>query len=154
MPSYKKTINHLIIKNISISVAESCTGGQLSKYFTDYPGISKIFNMGLITYSNNAKSMLLNISPAIIKKYGAVSEKVAFLMTKNLSKYSKSKLCIATTGIAGPDGGSKLKPIGLVYIGITFNKKSFVLKKKFIGNRKKIQKDTVLFCLKEIKKLI
>ena len=154
MPSYKKTINHLIIKNISISVAESCTGGQLSKYFTDYPGVSKIFNMGLITYSNNAKSMLLNISPAIINKYGAVSEKIAFLMTKNLSKYSKSKLCISTTGIAGPDGGSKLKPIGLVYIGITFNKKSFVLKKKFIGNRKKIQKDTVLFCLKEIKKLI
>ena len=110
--------------------------------------------MGLITYSNNAKSILLNISPAVIKKYGAVSEKVAFLMTKNLSKYSKSKLCIATTGIAGPDGGSKLKPIGLVYIGITFNKKSFVLKKKFLGNRKKIQRDTVLFCLKEIKKLI
>lgn len=154
MAFYKKIIHNLIIKNISISVAESCTGGQLSKYFTDYPGVSKIFNMGLITYSNKAKSMLLNISPTIINKYGAVSEKVAFLMTKNLSKYSKSKLCIATTGIAGPNGGSKLKPIGLVYIGITYNKKSFVLKKKFIGSRKKIQMDTALFCFKEINKLI
>jgi PncC family amidohydrolase len=154
MASYKKIINSLIIKNISISIAESCTGGQLSKFFTNYAGISKIFNMGLITYSNEAKNMLLNISPKIITKYGAVSEKVAFLMARNLSKYSKSKLCISTTGIAGPDGGSKLKPVGLVFIGITFNRKTYVLKKKFLGDRKKIQNDTVLFCLKEIKKLI
>lgn len=140
MLSYKKIINNLIIKNISVSVAESCTGGQLSKLITDHPGVSKIFNLGLITYSNNAKNMLLNISPKIINKYGAVSEKVAYLMARNLSKYSKSKLCISTTGIAGPDGGSKLKPIGLVYIGITFNKKTFVFKKNLQVIEKKFKR--------------
>ena len=154
MFSYKKIVNNLIKKNITISVAESCTGGQLSKFFTDIPGISKIFNLGVITYSNNSKSMILNISPKLIKNYGAVSKKVAHLMSNNIYKISKSKLCVSTTGIAGPSGASKNKPIGLVYIGITFNKRTLVFKKKFDGNRKKIQKDTVKFCLEEIKKLI
>ena len=154
MFSYKNIINRLIKKNISISVAESCTGGQLSKVFTDTPGISKIFHMGLITYSNKSKNLLLNIPVKLIKKHGAVSEKITHLMSRNLFKMSKSKLCIATTGIAGPSGGTKNKPVGLVYISFTFNKKTFVFKKKFNGNRKRIQKATVLFCLKEINNLI
>jgi len=154
MRYYKKIIEDLINENISISVAESCTGGQLSKFLTDIPGISKIFNMGLITYSNKSKNIILKISLNTINYNGAVSEKIAYLMSKNLYKISKSKLCISTTGIAGPSGGSKKKPKGLVYIGFTFNKKTFVYKKNFIGNRKKIQIDTVKFCLKEIKKLI
>ena len=154
MPSYKYIIKNLIKKNISISVAESCTGGQLSKLFTDTPGVSKIFNMGLITYSNKSKSLILNIPSILIKNHGAVSEKIANLMSKNLFKISKSKLCVSTTGIAGPSGSSRNKPVGLVYIGITFNKKTFVFKKKFNGNRKKIQKETTLFCLKEINNLI
>ena len=154
MSSYKNVIKNLLKKNISISVAESCTGGQLSKFFTDTPGISKIFHMGLITYSNKSKSLILNIPSKLIKHHGAVSEKIANLMSKNLSKISKSQLCVSTTGIAGPSGGSRNKPVGLVYIGITFNKKTFVFKKQFNGNRKKIQKETVLFCLKEINNLI
>jgi PncC family amidohydrolase len=154
MSSYKNIIKKLIKKNISISIAESCTGGQLSKFFTDYPSISKIFHMGLITYSNKSKSLILNIPPSVIKYHGAVSEKIAYLMSRNLAKISKSKLCISTTGIAGPSGGSKNKPVGLVFTAITFNKKTIVFKKKFNGNRKKIQKDTVNFCLKEIDKLI
>lgn len=154
MPSYKNIIKKLIKKNISISVAESCTGGQLSKLFTDIPGVSKIFHMGLITYSNKSKSLILNIPAKLIKNHGAVSEKIANLMSKNLFKISKSKLCVSTTGIAGPSGSSRNKPVGLVYIGITFNKKTFVFKKKFNGSRKKIQLETILFCLKEINNLI
>ena len=153
MSSYKNITDNLIKKNISISVAESCTGGQLSKFFTDKPGISKIFHMGLITYSKKSKSLILGISSKLIKNHGEVSEKIAYLMSRNLSKMSKSKICVATTGIAGPSGGTQKKPIGLVYIGITFNKKTFVFKKKFNGDRKKIQNDTVIFCLKEINKL-
>jgi len=154
MPSYNKIISRLINNNITISVAESCTGGQLSKFFTDFQGISKIFHLGFVTYSNESKSSILKIPSRLIKNHGAVSEKIANLMSKNLYNISKSKLCISTTGIAGPSGGSKNKPIGLVYVGITFNKKTIVFKKKFNGNRKKIQKDTVIFCLKEINKLI
>ena len=154
MYSYKKIINNLIKKKLSISFAESCTGGQLSKIFTDVPGISKIFDMSLITYSNKSKSLLLRISPDLLIKYGAVSEKIAYQMSNNLFKISKSKICVSTTGIAGPLGGSAKKPVGLVYIGITFNKKTVIFKKKFSGSRKKIQKDTVIFCLKEIGKLL
>jgi PncC family amidohydrolase len=151
---YKKIIDNLIKKKLSISFAESCTGGQLSKKLTDIPGISAIFDMGLITYSNKSKSLLLKIPPTLIKKYGAVSEKIAYQMSNNLFKISKSKICVSTTGIAGPSGGSAKKPVGLVYIGITFNNKTVVFKKNFLGNRGKIQRDTVMFCLKEISKLL
>ena len=154
MYSYKKIINNLIKKKLSISFAESCTGGQLSKIFTDIPDISKIFDMALITYSNKSKSLLLKISPDLLKKYGAVSEKIAYKMSNNLFKISKSKICVSTTGIAGPSGGTAKKPVGLVYIGITFDKKTLVFKKNFVGDRKKIQKDTTRFCLKEINKLL
>jgi len=105
MFSYKKIIQTLLNKNISVSIAESFTGGQLIKAFTDIPGISKIFHMGLITYSNKSKNLLLNIPILTIKKNGAVNKEIAILMSNNLSKISKSDLCIATTGIAGPSGG-------------------------------------------------
>tara|TARA_Y100001970_G_scaffold293679_1_gene442329 strand:- start:1126 stop:1590 length:465 start_codon:yes stop_codon:yes gene_type:complete len=154
MNTYKKIINKLLSKNVSISIAESCTGGALSKLFTDNPGISKIFEMGLITYSNKSKIKVLKVSKKTIDKYGAVSEEVAKLMSKNLYKISKSKICISTTGIAGPSGGSKSKPIGLVFIGINNNQKNIVYKKKFKGSRKQIQNKTINFCLKEINKLI
>ena len=154
MPSYKNLLDILINKNISISLAESCTGGRLSKIFTDKPGISKIFIMGLVTYSNSSKIKILNIDPKIIKKYGAVSKETAYSMSSNLQKISKSKICISTSGIAGPNGASELKPIGLVYIGITFKNKTKVFKKKFIGSRDIIQNKTIKFCFDEIKKLI
>jgi len=154
MPSYKKIINELIKKNISISVAESCSGGQLSSAITAVPGVSKIFDMGIITYSNQAKNNLLNVPIAKIIKHGAVSKEVALSMVVNLAQLSKSKICISTTGISGPSGGSKNKPIGLVYIGIKFNKRAFVVKKFFDGDRKKIINDTVNCALQTIKELI
>ena len=93
------------------------------------PGVSKIYNMGLITYSNKAKSNLLKINPYHLKKYGAVSSKVALLMVKNLKQISNSKLCISTTGIAGPSSSTKTKPIGLIYIGINFKNKIIIIEK-------------------------
>ena len=116
MYSYKIIIKKLLKRNISISIAESCTGGLLSSKFTSVAGISKIFNMGLITYSNKSKSSLLKISQNDLKKYGAVSHQTAALMVKNLQRLTKSKLCISTTGIAGPSGGTKAKPVGLIYL--------------------------------------
>ena len=154
MPSYKKIINELIKRNISISVAESCSGGQLSSTITKVPGVSKIFNMGIVTYSNQAKSSLLKIPISKIIKHGAVSKEVALSMVLKLAKLSKSKICISTTGISGPSGGTKNKPIGLVYIGVKFNKQVFVVKNIFIGDRKKIQNDTVNYALQTIGELI
>ena len=140
--------------NISVSIAESCTGGQLSKFFTDYSGSSKIFNMGLITYSNESKKAILKIPEKILYNYGAVSHEVAEKMLLGLYKISKSKLCISTTGIAGPSGGSNIKPVGLVYMGIKYKKNIFIHKKIFKGNRAKIQKDAVESCLKKIASLL
>jgi len=154
MPSCKNIINELIKKNISISVAESCTGGQLSSTITKVPGVSKIFNMGIVTYSNQAKSSLLKVPISTITKHGSVSKEVALSMVLTLAKLSKSKICISTSGVSGPTGGSKNKPIGLVYIGIKFNKQIFVVKKIFVGNRKKIQNDTVNYALQTVGELI
>ena len=154
MRSFKKTINKLIKKNVTISVAESCTGGLLSSKLITEPGISKIFNMGLVTYSNQSKSSLLKIPPYFIKKYGSVSYQTANKMAINLKKISKSQLNISTTGIAGPSGGTKSKSIGLVFIGIKFINKIIVLEKKFKGSRNQIQQKTIITIFKEIEKLI
>jgi len=114
MPSYKKIINELIKRNFSISVAESCSGGQLSSTITKVSGVSKIFNMGIITYSNQAKINLLKVPISKIIKHGSVSKEVALSMVLNLAKLSKSKICISTTGISGPSGGSKKKKTGCI----------------------------------------
>ena len=151
---YKKIINKLLKKNITISVAESCTGGLLSSTLTSESGISKIFNIGLITYSNKAKINLLKISQNHLNSYGAVSHQIAALMAKNLKKISKSKLCISTTGIAGPLGGTKLKPVGLVFIGIFYQNKIIVLERKFQGTRIQIQQKTVKSIFVTLEKLI
>ena len=151
---YKKIIKKLQRKNITISLAESCTGGLLSSKFTSESGISKIFEIGLITYSNKAKSNLLKISQNHLKDYGAVSHQTAVLMAKNLQKISKSKLCISTTGIAGPLGGTKIKPVGLVFIGIIYKNKVIVLEKKFQGTRIQIQQKTVKSIFVTLEKLI
>ena len=154
MYSYKIIIKKLLKRNISISIVESCTGGLLSSKFTSVAGISKIFNMGLITYSNKSKSSLLKISQNDLKKYGAVSHQTASLMVKNLQQLTKSKLCISTTGIAGPLGGTKIKPVGLVFIGIIYKKKFTVLEKKFKGTRIQIQQKTVKSIFDALEKLI
>ena len=114
----QKIIKLLNKKRLKLSVVESCTGGMLSSNITSVSGSSKVFNMGLITYSNQSKSHLLNVSKQIIKKYGAVSTQCCFSMVDNLSKISKANIAISVTGIAGPSGGTKHKPVGLVYIGL------------------------------------
>lgn len=154
MSLYIKTINYLIKNNITISIVESCTGGLLSYSFIKHKGISKIFKTGLITYSNASKIKNLNINKKYIEKYGAVSLEVVKQMTIKLSKIENTNLSIATTGIAGPTGQTKNKPLGLVYIGIKYNKKLFIFKKKFKGSRIQIQKKTVNFIFSKIKELI
>ena len=154
MYSYKIIIKKLLKRNITISIAESCTGGLLSSKFTSVAGISKIFNMGLITYSNKSKSSLLKISQNDLKKYGAVSHQTASLMVKNLQQLTKSKLCISTTGIAGPSGGTKAKPVGLIYFGIKYKNKTIILEKKFKGSRMQIQQKTIKAIFTTLEKLI
>ena len=148
-------IKKLIKKKITISVAESCTGGMLSSQISSTPGCSRIFNCGIIAYSNLAKEKILKVKKINIKKYGAVSVQCCLAMVNNLSKISKSKVCVSITGIAGPKGGSKPKPVGLVYIGIKVKKKVFI--NKFIFKNKGrayIQKQTVKKSLNSLLKLI
>ena len=151
----KKLHKKLIDKKLTISVAESCTGGLLAINLTKLANSSKYFQMGLITYSNDAKTKILKIDRNIIEKYGAVSKECCEEMVKNLSKISKSKINISITGIAGPGGGSKLKPVGLVYIGIKTGKYLLILKNKFKSkNRSSIQKNIVREVLNKITKII
>ncbi len=151
----KNIIQRLIKKKLSISVAESCTGGMLASSITSISGASKIFNIGLVTYSNLAKIKLLKVSSSNIKRYGAVSEKCCLKMVEGLSKLSKSKINISITGIAGPKGGSKNKPVGLVYIGIKKGKKISINKYLFKNkNRENIRKNSVKEALKLIEKFI
>ena len=119
----KKIISLFKRKKLKLAIAESCTGGMMSSAITSVSGSSKVFTMGLVTYSNQAKTGILKVPQKIIKKYGAVSVQCCLAMVNNLSKISKSKVCVSITGIAGPKGGSKQKPLGLVYIGIKFGKR-------------------------------
>ena len=150
----KKIINKLIIKNISVSTAESCTGGLLAYNFVKNRDSSKVFKGGYITYSNEMKVKELKVKKSLLKKNGAVSYQVAEEMTEGLYKKNKTKICISTTGIAGPSGSTKNKPVGLIYIGIRINKKNIVIKKNFKGTRMQIQKKCVNFILKYLDKLI
>ena len=131
-------------KKLKIAVAESCTGGMLSSAITSVNGSSKVFTLGLVTYSNQAKINILKIPKKIISKYGSVSVRCCLAMVNNLRKISKSKVSVSITGIAGPKGGSKQKPVGLVYIGIRIGKKVVVNKCNFKNKgRAFIQKQTV-----------
>tara|TARA_B100000941_G_C28098871_1_gene347314 strand:+ start:97 stop:558 length:462 start_codon:yes stop_codon:yes gene_type:complete len=140
----KSLIKLLIRKNIKISVVESCTGGLLASAITSISGASKTFNLGLITYSNQAKIDTLKINKNIIKRFGAVSYECCYAMVNNLSKISKANINVSITGIAGPRGGTKKKPIGLVYIGIKKGSKIQIIKCLFKSKeRYSIQKATV-----------
>jgi len=140
----KKIVSLLKRKKFKLAIAESCTGGMLSSAITSVSGSSKVFTMGLVTYSNQAKTSILKIPNQIIKKNGAVSVQCCLAMVNNLSKISKAKICISITGIAGPKGGSKQKPVGLVYIGVKIGKKVVVNKCNFKNNgRTFIQRQTV-----------
>ena len=154
----KKTIQIIKLlkkKKLKISIAESCTGGMLSNTITSVSGASKIFSMGLVTYSNEAKTNILKVPKKIIRKYGAVSIQCCLSMLKNLNRISKSKICVSITGIAGPKGGSKQKPVGLVFIGFKNGKKIIVSKNYFKKKgRSSIQKVTVQKALNLILKQI
>ena len=145
----------LIKKKLTISVAESCTGGLLAHNLTKLANSSKYFQMGLTTYSNQAKIKMLKVNKKIIKKYGAVSKECCKSMVQNLNKISKSKINVSITGIAGPSGASKNKPIGLVYIGIKKGKTVLIDKNKFKSKkRNSIQKSSVQRVIKIILNLI
>ena len=140
----KKIISLIKSKKLKLAIAESCTGGMMSSAITSVSGSSKVFTMGLVTYSNNAKTGILKVPQKIIKRYGAVSVQCCLAMVNNLSKISKSNVCISITGIAGPKGGSKRKPVGLVFIGIRVRKKVVVNKCNFKNKgRAYIQRQTV-----------
>ena len=147
----QKVVNLLKRKKLKIAFAESCTGGMLSSTITSVSGSSKVFTMGLVTYSNQAKTNILKVPKQIIKKHGAVSIQCCCSMVNNLSKITKSNIAVSVTGIAGPTGGSKKKPIGLVYIGLKRANKvkihRFVFKNK---GRTYIQKNAVKKSLKLI----
>ena len=151
----QKIVSLLKKKKHKLAVAESCTGGKLSSAITSVSGSSKVFSMGLVTYSNQAKTSILKIPKHIIKKNGAVSVQCCLAMVNNLSKISQAKICISITGIAGPKGGSKQKPVGLVYIGVKIGKKVVVNKCNFKNNgRTFIQRQTVKKALNLLANLV
>ncbi len=151
----KSLVKVLTKKKLKVSFVESCTGGLLASAITSISGASKIFNLGLITYSNQAKIKILKVNKDIIKKYGAVSHECCLAMVNNLSKISKANINVSVTGIAGPNGGTKQKPVGLVYIGIKKGNKAHI--NKYIFKNKKrssIQKATVKKALDLVFKVI
>ena len=133
----QKVVKLLTKKKLKVSFAESCTGGLLSSSITSISGSSKIFTLGLVTYSNQSKISILKVPKSIIRKNGAVSYEACLSMVKNLSRISKTNISVSITGIAGPKGGTKQKPVGLVYIGIKKANKTLV-KKYFFKNKKRI----------------
>ena len=140
----QRVVKLLSKRRLKISFAESCTGGLLSSSITSISGSSKIFTMGLVTYSNQAKINILKVPKKIIMKHGAVSYETCLYMVKNLNKISKTNISVSITGVAGPKGGTKLKPVGLVYIGIKKGNKVLIKKNYFKNNKRNlIQKATV-----------
>ena len=140
----KSLIKILTKKKLKISFAESCTGGLLASSITSISGASKVFNLGFVTYSNQVKIKVLKVNKSIIRKYGAVSHECCYAMVKNLSRISKANINLSITGIAGPRGGTKQKPVGLVYIGVKRGNKIQINKYLFKSKkRSSIQKATV-----------
>ena len=151
----KKLVKILAKKKLKISFAESCTGGMLASEITSISGASKVFGLGLVTYSNQAKINILKVKKNIIQKYGAVSPQCCQAMVKNLAKISKAQINVSITGIAGPNGGTKSKPVGLVYIGIKKSNKIIIAKNLFKKKtRNAIQRETVKTVSKIILKMI
>ena len=151
----QKLVKLLSKKKLKVSFAESCTGGLLSSTITSISGSSKVFTLGLVTYSNQSKINTLKIPKKIIMKHGAVSYETCLSMVKNLNKISKTNISVSITGIAGPKGGTKKKPVGLVFIGI--KKGNNILVKKYLfknKNRYSIQKSTVIQAHKMILNII
>lgn len=141
-------------KNMKIAFCESCTGGLISSRFTKIPGVSEVFDRGIVSYSNQSKVEELGVAESLINKYGAVSQEVALAMAEGLLKKSNVDIALSTTGIAGPTGDTENKPIGLVYIGIALKDHSYVIESVFNGNRNSIQNRTTLKAFDELRKLL
>ena len=150
----KKLTELLISKNMSIAVAESCTGGLLSSSLTSIPGASSYFNCGFITYSNESKIKMLNVDSQTIELFGAVSERVAYEMAVGAGQHSQSNLAISVTGIAGPSGGTAEKPVGMVCFGFYVEGEVSTTTQFFSGVRSEIVSETIAFALTELKSKI
>ncbi len=137
----------LIDKNLTISTAESCTGGLIASKLINYPGISSVFMEGVVTYSNEAKMNRINVKKETLDKFGAVSEETAFEMADGVAKTSGTNIGLSTTGIAGPSGGTEEKPVGLVYIGLCINGHTKVKKLLCSGNRESIRLHSAISAL-------
>ncbi len=138
--SLEEVIVHFLKeRSLTLTTAESCTGGMIAARITDVPGASEVFKQGLVTYSNRAKRKLLDVKKTTLKEYGAVSEKTAKEMAKNGAFITGSDACVSVTGTAGPTGGTEEKPVGLVYIGCCYNNKTVVKEFHFKGERQKIR---------------
>lgn len=154
MSTINKLIAKLVKKKLKISTAESCTGGLVAYSIIKNSGVSKIFTGSIICYSNSAKIKYLSVSKKTLSKYGAVSRNVANEMIDGLYKNEKTQICVSTTGVAGPNGGTKYKPVGLVYVGIKIKKKKYIFKKIYKGTRLQIQNKTKNLIFKKIDQLI
>ena len=143
MKSEEKVAQALIQHHLTLAIAESCTGGLIAASLTNIPGSSHFLKCGVITYSNESKTRLLNIPETLLAKKGAVSEDVALTMAKNVRQLSDTDFGISTTGIAGPDGGTKAKPVGLVYIALATKNEALCLKCQFPGDRASVRKQAV-----------
>ena len=147
-----KVVQKLVKKKLKVSFVESCTGGLLSSSITSISGSSKVFNLGLVTYSNKAKINILKVPKKIINKYGAVSKQTVLEMSKNCYKLAKSDISVAISGIAGPSGGTIDKPVGTVFIGITHKNKTEVKEYFFPGTRESFKLRVCLAALNKIRK--
>lgn len=136
-------VKKLMERNMTVSTAESCTGGLVAATIVNVSGASAVFNEGYITYANEAKIRMLGVDAEILNMFGAVSEETAMQMAEGCAKNAEADLGIATTGIAGPDGGTKEKPVGLVYIACCYKGKIVVEKNIFQGNRMAIRNQAV-----------
>lgn len=148
----EEVVELLKVDELTVTTAESCTGGLVAARLVDVPGVSEVFKQGFITYSNKAKRKLLNVKKTTLKEFGAVSEKTAREMAKGAILASGADAAIATTGIAGPDGGTEEKPVGLVYIGVSVRGQMYVEEYHFEGERSEVRESTVQAALALLKK--
>lgn len=147
-----EVLKHLIDKKITVATAESCTAGMIAARIGDMSGVSEIFSEGFVTYSNEAKEKNLGVPHELLKKHGAVSEEVARAMAEGVCRVTGAALGLSATGIAGPGGGTKEKPVGLVYMGVCLNGETTVVKKVFSGDRKSVRTQTVEEIFYQVKK--
>ena len=146
----EKLIEEAALRNVTIALAESCTGGMIAGVLTDVPGASKVFLGSAVTYSNEAKIDILGVDPDIINDHGAVSSHCAEKMAEGAKRIFRSEIALSVTGIAGPDGGSAEKPVGTVWFGISSNDATYTLKKQFSGERALIRNSAVKTALEAL----